>query len=75
MEITAIERSMEHLEGLYRAKKTAADEFSDACKSVAEDSGVDRGVLAAFITARAGEKFDERKAKAEQLNLLFGEIA
>lgn len=72
--LNEIERSLEGLEGLYRRKKTAAEDFNEAVKAVAEKANIDKAALTAFVGARVGEKFQDVKKKAEQMDLLFTEV-
>ena len=74
IKLTEIERSIEALEGLYRRKKTAAVDFTEACKAAAEKAGIAPVVLASFIAARVSEKFQDKKEQSDQLNLLFSEV-
>lgn len=53
---------------------SAANDFNDAVKKAAEDSGLLAATVRKFVVARAGEKFAEELRKCEQLNLLFEEV-
>jgi hypothetical protein len=66
--------ALENLTALALAKKAAADEFAEAVESVALKSRIDKGVLASYVSAIAGDKATKKKAKAQQLALLFDEI-
>lgn len=52
----------------------AADTLSEGIKAAAEKAGIQATVLRKFITARAGDKFEEKKRDAAQLNLIFEEV-
>lgn len=65
---------VDHLVTLKRKVEDATVEFSDAIKKVAEDAGLEAKVVRAFIAARAGERFQERKRDANQLSLCFNEV-
>jgi hypothetical protein len=52
----------------------AANTLSEGIKAAAEKAGIQATVLRKFITARAGEKFEEKKRDCAQLNLLFEEV-
>lgn len=69
-----IKDKMDELLTLQTKAENASARFSDAIKAVAESSGINAGALRKFVTARAGEKFEERKRDCEQLSLLFEEI-
>jgi hypothetical protein len=58
----------------YKYAAQAADTLSEGIKAAAERAGIQATVLRKFITARAGEKFEEKKRDAAQLNLLFEEV-
>lgn len=62
---------MRNLTSLARAHGSAATEFSESVKAVAKKSGLRVPVLRAFVLARSGDKFADRKESAEQLSLLF----
>jgi hypothetical protein len=58
----------------YRHAHEASETFNDGIKAQAEKAGIQSPVLRAFIIARAGDKFEDRKRDAQQLNLLFENI-
>lgn len=68
------EDSIQELVDLYVKAGEASDKLNDAIKAVAEKSELLASVVRKFVTARAGEKFEEEKRKCEQLGLLFDEI-
>jgi predicted Zn-dependent protease len=57
-----------------KAAQEAATIFDEGIKANAERAGIQSSVLRRFITARAGEKFEDKKRDAMQLSLLFEEI-
>lgn len=59
----------------YKHACEAGDTFSDGIKAQAEKAGIQSSVLRKYIVARAGENFADKKRDAQQLNLLFEEIA
>jgi hypothetical protein len=75
IEVKKLDEKMDHLVGLHNACKEASSSFSDAVKSVAESSGLQASVVRRFVAAKAGENFGDRKRDAEQLALVFDEIA
>lgn len=70
----AIQTKAEHLVQLYRSQQTAATDFSEAIKTVAENAGVNAATLRRFIVAKAGDDFEGAKAKVLQLALVFEEV-
>jgi hypothetical protein len=75
IEIQKLDEKMDHLVSLHTACKEAGTNFSDAIKAVAESSGLQASVVRRFVAAKAGENFGDRKRDAEQLALVFDEIA
>ena len=58
-----------------RAKAAeAAEAYGEAVKATAEQAGLLSSVVRKFVDARAGEKYEEAKTKAQQLSLCFEEI-
>ena len=57
-----------------RKAEEAAEDFASAVKATAEASGLLASVVRRFVTARAGENFEEKARECEQLSLLFDEI-
>jgi hypothetical protein len=74
IDLTLIGRRLEHLDGLCRVKRAAADDFREACKAIGQEARVDANVLSKFITARIAETSDKASKSAEQLSLLFTEV-
>ena len=65
---------MDALVKLHHAAHSAGEELNDAVKVAAEESGFLASVVRKFVTAQAGENFEEAKRKCEQLSLCFEEI-
>lgn len=65
---------IEELVTLQHKAKEAADAYSDGIKATAEASGFLASEVRKFVTARAGERFHEKKRAVEQLSLLFEEV-
>ena len=74
IDLTLIGGKLEHLDGLCRAKRAAADNFKEACKAIGQGARVEASVLSKFITARIAETSDKASHDAEQLSLLFSEV-
>jgi ATP-dependent 26S proteasome regulatory subunit len=70
----ALATRADDLVNLYKAQCTAADDFSEAVKAVAEKAGVNAASVRKFIVAKAGDDFEEAKAKVLQLALVFEEV-
>lgn len=56
---------------LHRKKEDASDTYNSAVKKVAERAGLLSAVVNKFVTAKAGDKFEDEKKKVEQLSLIF----
>lgn len=65
---------MSELLKLHSEVVLATEEFGEAIKKVAEESGLLAKNVRSFVLARAGERFAERKREVGQLDLLFNEI-
>lgn len=70
----AVQTRAEDLVKLYKAQQDAATDFGDAIKAVAEKAGVNAASLRKFIIAKAGDNFEDVKAKVLQLALVFEEV-
>ena len=64
-----------HLVKLHAAAKDAGKDLSDGIKKVAEQSGLLASVVRKIVVAKSGENFEEKKKEAEQLALMFDEVA
>lgn len=60
-----------HLVGLYTKQQEAAADFADAIKVVAEKSGLNASTVRAWVIAKAGENYDEKRRKVQQLSIIF----
>jgi hypothetical protein len=56
---------------LYNKASDAATDFSEAIKAVAEKAGLNASTVRKYITAKAGDKYDDTKEKIKQLALVF----
>lgn len=74
IELDALRDRLEHLIGLRRQAKEAADEYGEAVKAVAERAGLLSTTVRKFVAARAGDDFSESARKAEQLAMVFEEV-
>lgn len=74
VEINVVKANLPRLVALRLAAEIAADDYNNGCKTVAGRAGIKESALKKFVTARAGEKFEEKKAECEQLYLLFEEL-
>ncbi len=74
IKLGVVKERIDNLVKLYNAAATAKDDFSSAVKAVAEKAGLLSTVVNKFVAARAGENFEESKAKAQQLALVFEEV-
>ena len=65
---------MDELVRLKHAADRAGENFSDAIKKAAEDSGYLASVVRSIVVAKAGDDFDEKKRRCEQQMELFDEV-
>lgn len=70
-----LKERLPHLIALHNTAKEASKDLSDAVKSVAEKSGLLASVVRRLVVAKAGDNFEEKKKEAEQLSLVFDEVA
>ena len=73
--VNEIRGAIGELEAACNRKIEAAEDYSNVVKLVALKAGVDASVLAAYITARCNDTLAKKEKQAEQLSLLFSEIA
>lgn len=74
IDISLIGGKLEYLDKLCRAKRTAGEEFKEACKAIGQEARCEASVLAAFVNARVAETSDKAAHNAAQLDLLFTEV-
>jgi hypothetical protein len=60
---------------LKKSADDAATDYGDAVKAAAEKTGYHASTIRSVIAALAGDDFDGRKGKAEQLSLAFEALA
>lgn len=65
--------NVDHLTVLYREMETAKVDFAEGVKAVAEAAGLHAKNVRSYIIARAGDRFDDKKAQICQLSLIFEE--
>jgi len=70
----ALVKRLDELITLYRRQVTASEEFGDAVRATAEESGMLASNVRRFVLARAGERFVEKAREVAQLALIFEEI-
>lgn len=74
IDLSLVSDSIDELVRLYKSAAEVAEDYSTAIKETAEKAGINAGALRKFVTAKAGEKYEERKRDCEQLSLLFEEV-
>src|SRR5690606_26572167 len=60
-----VAEKLDHLVSLHHAAKTAAEERDEAITAVAEQSGYLASAVRKLVTAKAGEKFEEKHREVE----------
>lgn len=66
---------IDYLVQLHRRAKTAGDEAAEAVTKVAEESGYLAATVKKLVTAKAGDKFEEKHREVAQQAELFDEVA
>lgn len=66
---------LDYLVGLHQTAKTASEERDEAITEIAEKSGYLASAVRKLVTAKAGEKFEEKHREVEQQGELFDEVA
>lgn len=74
IQLESLRTRVDDLVDLRAKAAAAADAYGEAVKATAEQAGLLASVVRKFVDARAGEKFEEAKTKAQQLSLCFEEI-
>lgn len=65
---------IDELVKLHRAAKDATEAAAEAITKAAEDSGYMASVVRKLVTAKAGDKFEEKHREVEQQAELFDEV-
>jgi uncharacterized protein (UPF0335 family) len=73
VQLEHLKTRVDHLLQLHDEAKTAAEAYTDALKTVAENSGLDASTVRRYIAARAGDKFYKVKSGVMQMALVFEE--
>ena len=63
-----------HLMQLHALAKESATDLKEAIDGAAEASGLFPATVSAFVKARAGDKFEEKKEKVAQMAIVFEEV-
>jgi hypothetical protein len=67
-------QKLDYLVKLHHSAKTASEERDEAITAVAEESGYLASAVRKLVTAKAGEKFEEKHREVEQQAELFDEV-
>ena len=65
---------IEELVNLHRIAKSASETLTEAVEKAAQDSGYKPAVVKKLVTAKAGDKFEEKHREVEQQAELFDEV-
>lgn len=74
IETGEIKRRIGDLEELYKRSVSAREQFNEAVKIAAEESGLLAVVVKKYVKARVDDKAEAEKRKFEQLCLLFLDV-
>ena len=74
IKLEALSVKVDELVKLHNRSSEAATDFAEAVKLVAEQAGLNAATVRKYITARAGDNFDDTKEKIRQLALVFDEV-
>lgn len=75
IKLNEIRDSAPQLEAACNRKLEAAEDFANAIKLIALKAGIDATVLSTYITAVCNDTLKKKQNQAEQLSLLFDELA
>lgn len=75
MRLNEIRTAIPELEAACNAAIERAEIFTDLCKLVGLKANVDGAVVKTFISARCKDSVQKTEDKAQQLEILFSEIA
>ena len=75
MKLNEIREAIPELEAACNRKIEAGEDFANMVKLVALKAGLDASVLSTYITARCNDTLAKKEKQAEQLTILFDEIA
>ena len=75
IKLNEIIAAVPELEARCKMKIEAGERFADLVKLVALKSGIDASVLSTYITAVCNDTLKKKQNQAEQLSLLFDELA
>jgi hypothetical protein len=71
MSLDPVKSRIAHLVKLHHANEEAAKDLSEAIKVTAEKSGLLASVVKRYVTAMAGENFEDKQREVQQLSFLF----
>ena len=74
IEISIVKANIGKMVTLRRFAEDATEDYNEAVKLIAGKAGVKESALKKFVTARASDKYEEKKAECGQLHLLFEEL-
>lgn len=74
IKLESLQTKMKKLVELHNHAEAVAQDFKDAVKAAAEASGLLAATVSKYVRAKAGENFEETKAKVTQLSLVFEEL-
>jgi hypothetical protein len=74
IKLESLQTRVPELVALKQKADDASQAFNDAIKNTAESSGLLAATVRKYVKARAGDKFEDEKTKAQQLALCFEEI-
>src|SRR5262245_11296374 len=74
MKAKPVKDKIAHLVKLYQAHEESGTDLSEAIKAVAEKAGVNAKALRKFVSARAGEDYEEAHRNVLQMQFLFDKV-
>jgi hypothetical protein len=75
IKLNEVRAAVPELEACCNMKIQAAEKFANLVKLVALKAGLDATVLSTYITAVCNQTLNKKQKQAEQLSLLFEELA
>jgi len=72
--LSKLRENLGYLIGRHNAAKEARTVYTEAVDAIAAASGIEPAVIKAFVSAKAADKYEDKKRNASQLQLCFDEI-
>ena len=71
IKLSQVKDKIDYLVGLHRTAETASKDLHDGIKAIAEKAGLLSSVVKRYVSAKAGDRFEDKVREVQQLSLLF----